>query len=125
MTYMDPRTMRVTEAGSTGGGIWQDAKTLYLDHQPGDATRYEILAVELGHAQHLGQLGYVGHDAILVVAGNGGRAYLFHKGDDISEDYIEEKFALTNPHTIHHVAELVARAISGSVVGCAHEVRRS
>ncbi len=98
------------------------ANATYFDHQPGDGTRYEILAVELFKGLHLGRLGYVSQDAIVIVCGMGdGRAYLFQGGDTVSEFYIEEKFGLKNPHTVHHITELVAKAISGTVAGCTHE----
>lgn len=95
----------------------------YIDHQPGDGTRYEVASFSISKGMHLGYLGYVSNDAVVVVCGMGqGRAYLFRRGDTVSEFYIEEKFGLTNPHTVHHITELVARAIEGMVVGCEHQV---
>ncbi len=98
------------------------AAVTYLDHQPGDSTRYEIVAVDLaGGSLHLGDLGYVSQDAVLVVCGLGGRAYLFRHGDDVAEWYVEEKLGLKNPHTVHHITELIANAIGGNVVACDHD----
>ena len=113
----------IKENGYVGSSGHFDATAEYFDHQPGDGTRYEILAIDLGdRAVHLGRLGYVSDGAIAIICGMGdGRAYLFHQGDDVSEFYIKEKFGLANPHTVHHITELVAAAINGRVVGCEHE----
>ena len=123
--------VRVTELAHVrnggGGSPPYPASVVYFDHQPGDATRYELLAVDLGgKGIHLGRLGYIGQNAVVVICGMGdGRAYLFSRGDTISEFYVAEKFGLSNEHTIHHITELVARAIHGEVVGCRHEVAGS
>jgi hypothetical protein len=115
--------IHITEAGHTDGGVWKDASVLYFDHQPGDATRYEILAVDLkGKGIHIGALGYVSNNAIVVVCGMGGEgtAALFKRGQQVAEFYVAERLGLKNPHTIHHITELVAKAISGEVVACEH-----
>lgn len=112
--------IRIREQGITDEQVLE-ADVTYVDHQPGDATRYEILAVDLkGGRLHLGELGYVSSDAVLVVSGMGGRAYLFSRGDDVAEWYVEEKFRLNNPHTVHHISELIAKAIGGHVIACDH-----
>ncbi len=112
--------IRIVEQGFTDVDIREGRTVTYMDHQPGDGTRYEITAIDVGGRLRLGQLGYVSQDAVLVISGMGGRAYLFSRGDDVSEFYVEEKFALTNPHTVHHITELIARAIDGRVVACDH-----
>jgi hypothetical protein len=99
-----------------------EAEVRYFDHQPGDGTRYVMIAFDLkgkGLAMN-GVMGYVGKDAVVAVCGMTGRAYLFHKGDMVSEFYISEKFGLTNEHSVHHYTELVAEAIGGVVI-CQHK----
>lgn len=126
---IDPETITVTELEhvhqTRREAFGTEAKVKYYDHQPGDATRYVLIAFDLQGkgAAMSGVLGYVSKDAVFAICGMTGYAYLFQKGDNISEYYIEEKFGLRNPHSIHHYAELVADAIEGTVVGCRHNVR--
>lgn len=113
--------IHIEENGRTGSSGKFTVTAEYFDHQPGDATRYEILAVALGRGIHLGTLGYIAKDAVVVVCGmHPGRAALFDRGQTLGEWYVAEQFGLTNPHTIHHVTELVAAAIGGTVAGCEH-----
>lgn len=118
-------TVTVTEEGFTDVDVRLDRMVTYMDHHPGDATRYEIAVVDVGGRLHLGALGYVSQDAVLVVCGMAGKgtAMLIRRGDDLAEFYVAEKLRLDNPHTVHHITELIARAIDGRVVGCPHEVR--
>lgn len=114
--------IHIREQGSTEESYFDNVTAFKVDHQPGDSTRYEIFVVDLaGAGLHLGDLGYLSKDAVLVICGLGGRAYLFQRGDDIAEWYVEEKLGLTNPHTVHHVTELIAKAIGGNAIACDHE----
>lgn len=112
--------VRIRESGTTETHDRSSATTHYV-HQPGDMTRYEIVAVELRDGGlSFGNLGRVSRSPVLVICGRTGKAYLFEAGDDIAEWYIEEHFELTNPHDIHHFTELVAQAIGGRAIACDH-----
>lgn len=86
--------------------VISEARTVRYESQPGNCSRYVILATPVRDVE-CGTLGSVS-DGWLIVCGNG-RSYLFGVDGYLSTEYVQEKFGLRDADA-EHVANLVRKA---------------
>lgn len=91
-----------------------DIETALLDRrEPGDGTRYDMIAIRVLGTVTCGRLGRI-TDGWLVVCGLTGRAYLFADGDHVVSWYIIEKLGITNAISARQTAKQIATLIRGT-----------
>lgn len=81
------------------------------EYEPGDGKRYTAVALrwETNSKAGLGALGHV-RDGWLVTYGNNGKSYLLQRAGVLVDDYLAEKFSISDQE-LPHAADLLRRLL--------------